>query len=54
MDRNSDIQSVCGAPGEDRREAVLCNDLLGRFNRRSQNPKGRAEFVTQRWKPNIL
>ena len=29
MDRSADIQSVCGAPGEDRREAVLCNDLLG-------------------------
>ncbi|MDC6668814.1 hypothetical protein OEZ84_29195, partial [Leclercia adecarboxylata] len=23
------IQSVCGAPREERREAVLCNDLLG-------------------------
>ena len=28
MDRSAAIQSVCGAPGEDRREAVLCNALL--------------------------
>ena len=28
MDRSADIQSVCGAPREERREAVLCNDLL--------------------------
>ena len=46
MDRSADIQSVCGAPGEDRREAVLCIAWLAFRGARKQTCEA-ANFYEQ-------